>query len=149
MKKTIISVLMVLLLSLVLFGCGKECEVCGEVDCICKAASASNLSSDAITDLGKMSISGSDVLTPEGTTFLKHEYYPATNKILIFWKDANQAMFDYYKSAWLARPSRAPSVVGDHSPFSSCNIEFFSDAGTLPVYDIVYPAGTIVLEGIK
>jgi len=141
MKKTIISVLMVLLLSLVLFGCGKECEVCGEVDCICKAASASNLSPEAISALTSLGENPNTFPTPLGTTFDKFKV--GAYGIVIVWKDANQSMFDYYKSAWAAR---AITNVGDNSFFTgNASIEFFSTAGTIATVD--YDANSIVFMG--
>jgi len=146
MKKTVLSVLIVLLLSFVMFGCGKECEVCGENPCICKDASKSNLVGDVLVDLGKLGFTASDVLCPVGTTFYDYEYFAATNKINIYWTDANESMYNYYKDAWLALPDRGQNV-SQKSVFASANIEFYAeqDEG----YAITIPAGTIAFLGTK
>jgi len=144
MRKIIFSVLMVLLLSLVLLGCGKDpCEVCGEEDCICKSAGASALGSDAIEALGKMSLTANDVLTPLGTTYHDCFYSSVLNSISIYWKDANQSMFDNYEKAW---KNRAVSIDG--TAFSTVQIDFYGEAGE-GTGGIEYPAGTIYFYGKK
>jgi len=152
MKKTILSVLIVLLLSFAVLGCGDQpCEVCGaatKAECICQAASASNLSSLAIADLKTMGENTDTFPTPLGTTFDKYQYASASNMILIVWKDANQAMFDHYKKAWETR-ARAATQVGDYSSFVSASIEFYPDAGTDPTFSISIPEGAIVFVGKK
>ena len=147
MRKIIFSVLMVLLLSLVLLGCGKDpCEVCGEEDCICKSASASALDAKAIAFLTGMGLAEGDVLTPMGTTL--HDSNGNTGVIQIIWKDANKAMFDKYHAAWLARS--VTQNVSDKSKFITASIDFFDAEGT-SASGIQYPAGSISFygQGIK
>ena len=145
MKKTLLSVLIVLLLSFVLFGCGGDaCEVCGETPCICKAASASNLSPlarDALTALGE---EPATFPTPLGTTFDKFD--ATAYGIVIVWKDANQSMFNNYKSAWEAR---AAFPVVSYSSLDSATIDFYSTEGTESAFSLEYSAGSIVFSGTK
>ena len=141
MKKTIFAVLTVLLLSFILSGCGGLCEVCGEVPCICKAASKSNLSAAAKTALTALGENPNTFPTPQGTTFDKFE--GGSGGIVIVWIDANQSMFDYYVSAWA---SRAITSVFDNSSFTAnASIEFFSTAGN--VAGVSYDANSIVFIG--
>ena len=147
MKRFFLPVLMVLLLSLVLFGCSKDpCEVCGEEPCICKGAAASNLSKEAKDQLTTMGEDPNTFPTPLGTTFLDYEYVEAIKTINIVWKDANKSMFDYYKDAWSAR---AVSVT-DNTSFTNASIEFYTSAGNTDPDDgegVAYPAGSIVFSG--
>jgi len=144
MKKTVLSVLIVLLLSVVLFGCGgKECEICGEVDCICQAAGAETIPNAVLTDLG---ITSADVLAPVGTSY--HDYKKGAGGFVIYWKDANQSMYNYYKDAWLALPDRA-QVVTEKSIFSSASIDFLDEAGQSPTWLVSYPEGTICFYANK
>ena len=152
MKKTVISVLIVLLLSFAFLGCGDQpCEVCGaatKAECICKAAEASNLSSAAIAAL-PTGIVPADILCPLGTTFFDFEFLSASNTILIYWTDANQAMYDHYKNAWLALPDRALHV-GDKTAFTTATIDFSTTTGTTPSpSNIVYPEGSIIFTGLS
>jgi len=147
MKKTVISVLIVLLLSFAVLGCPTgPCEVCGEEPCICKTADKSNLTQAVINDL-PTGISASDVLTPLGTTLHAHKK-GGMNNIVILWKDANQAMFDYYEKAWKAN-ERAFIPINDYSAFDNANIEFFAEEGELKDWGLTYPAGTIYFFGQK
>ena len=149
MKKTVISVLIVLLLSFTVLGCGDQpCEVCGaatKAECICQAASASALTEDVIKDL-PTGITAADVLTPLGTKLHAHKK-GGTNNIVILWKDANQAMFEHYEKAWKAN-ERAVQI-GDYSAFTMAVIEFYAEAGTVAGWDLSYPAGTIYFMGQK
>jgi len=147
MKKTVISVLVVLLLSVMVLGCPTgPCDVCGEEPCICKAATASNLSALAIADLKTMGENTDTFPTPLGTTFDKYKYASATSMICIVWKDANEAMFDHYKEAWA---SRARASVSDNSSFAMATIDFFSTGGTIQDWEVAYNDGSIVFIGKK
>ena len=146
MKKTIFAVLTVLLLSFILSGCGGLCEVCGEVPCICKAKSASAIPSSALSSLG---ISAGDVLVPEGTTYFAFEQ--GGDAILIYWKDANQAMFDYYEDAWKSRAVTDTATITEHTngKFSKAQIMFEDKAGSFLTDERTYPAGTIMFSATK
>jgi len=157
MKKTILSVLIVLLLSFGFLGCGDQpCEVCGaatKAECVCKAADKSDLSGaerkalrDDLTAMGE---DPATFPTPLGTTFDKYQYAPLTSSIVIVWKDANEPMFDHYKKAWETR-ARAAVSVSDNSTFVSASIEFYPDGGTDPLLSVAIPAGgAIVFTGRK
>jgi len=144
MKKTVLSVLIVLLLSVVLFGCGgKECEVCGEVDCICQATGSETIPNAVLTDLG---ITAADVLAPQGTTY--HDYKKGAAAFIIYWKDANQSMYNYYKDAWLALPDRA-QVISEKSTFSYAQIDYLDEGGQSQLWLVSYPEGTISFTANK
>jgi len=152
MKKTVISVLIVLLLSFGFLGCGDQpCEVCGaatKAECICKAENASNLSDTAKGHLTTMGETVTTFPTPLGTTFHDCKYATATSAIVIIWKDANQAMFDHYKKAWESR-ARAAVQVEDSSSLISATIEFLPDGGSDTDWSLEFPAGSIVFRGRK
>ena len=140
MKKTILSVLLVLLLSIAFLGCPTgPCDVCGEEPCICKAASDSALNEKALGILTSMGLSSNDLPTPLGTTFLACE--GNTGTIIVFWKDANKAMYDAYHAAWQARAL----TVSEYSAFITAQIEFYPEAGTGLAG--AYPAGSISFTG--
>jgi len=152
MKKTILSVLIVLLLSFGFLGCGDQpCEVCGaatKAECICQAAGKQNLDKDAIADLEKMDFTTADVLAPVGTSFFGHEYADnALGKtIYIYWDNATEPMFEHYEKAWTAR---AVVQVGDHSVFSNASIQFLASGGPSAGGKFTYPDGTILFTGKK
>jgi len=150
--KKILPTLLVLLLSMAVIGCGPleeeedvPCAVCGEETCICQLAGKQNLSDKAKGYLTEMGLTEADVLCPVGTTFHDCDYFPITKMIVIYWKDANQAMFKSYNDAWLALPNRAS--VTDKSAFTNATIEFFAKGATSELTEITYPDGTISFTG--
>jgi len=159
--KKILPTLLILLLSMAVIGCGPleeeedvPCAICGAdnaADCICKAASASALSPDAKAAL--VSLVGQDFAdgfpVPQGTTFYKHE---AGGKFIAFyWTGANQAMFDYYKAAWLSRA--ATQVIGEKTDgkFVAATKIAFEDVEGSSLTEgagaFTYPANTIIFSG--
>ena len=141
MKKTVISVLVVLLLSVMVLGCPTgPCDVCGEEPCICQAAGAQNLSVEALAALRGLGFQDGDVLCPVGTKFHDYVAYDATKMYIVMWTEANEAMFESYKSAWLN--SRATSI--DNTAFNTVTIDFKTSSGTSPKD---YPANTIIFTG--
>jgi len=148
MKKTVLSVLIVLLLSVVMIGCGGDpCEVCGEPskDCICNAASESVIPSLVLTELG---LAEGDVLAPLGTKYLGCEKSLDGKNIAIYWEGANQAMFDYYFDAWRSR-SQESVVDFARDKFSTATIIYRDKEGVSSATTIEYPAGTIIFQGTK
>jgi len=148
MKKTVLSVLIVLLLSVVMIGCGGDvCEVCGEPskDCICQAAGSETIPSAVLTELG---IQAGDVLAPVGTTFLGAEKNVAGTVFTIYWKDANQAMYDYYKDAWMARSTDFVTEK-TNGKFGPATIMFKATGGKYEMNDNTYPDGTIIFHATK
>jgi len=149
MKKTVLSVLIVLLLSVVLFGCGgKECEVCGEVDCVCNAMGPSTLSGEAKAAL--VAIVGQDYAdnfpVPQGASFYNFE--SGGKFIAFYWEAANQFMFDNYKTEWLSRS--AVEVIGDHTDGkfqAATKIVFDGVGGDAAGGSFKYPANTIIFSG--
>jgi len=163
--KKILPTLLVLLLSMAVIGCGPleeeedvPCAVCGAdnaADCICKAATASALPEPVKTALTAMGVELADVLTPLGTSYHNFETYGTgvgNRYINIIWGDANEAMYNNYKNAWMAR-NVGPDNITSRSTFVNASITFYSVTGNTdplnPTDGMVIPANSIVLSGRK
>ena len=151
MKKTVISVLVVLLLSVMVLGCPTgPCEVCGEEPCICESENASKLDKIPAAKAALVALVGQEYAdsfpVPLGTTLSNYE---AGGKFIAFyWTGANQAMFDHYQSVWLARAAAA--VIGDHTDGkfkAAAKIVFDGVGGDAAGGGFKFPANTIIFSG--
>jgi len=143
MKKTILSVLLVLLLCFVL-GCGKEEE-----------PDPAELNDAAIDALKEMGINPKHILVPAGCTFVEHKPEPAFlwDGIYLIWKGADIDKYNAYKTRWENAPDRAvlsePDDIGDKIGFDKADISFSAGGGNLndEVVNIDFEPGSIVLYG--
>ena len=131
MKKTILSILVVLLLSFVLAGCDEE------------LVDPADLDKDAIKAVEDFGLDPDDILVPAGTTFHGH-YRHASAGLFLTWGDADQEKYNAYKASFArALVSTAEDAVTVKGA-SSAKIYFYATAGSEDGIEV--PANSIVLN---
>jgi len=148
MKKTILSVLLVLLLSFVILGCKDE-----EEEYV--------FSAETDTALKSFGITPKDILKPANCTFSRHEVTIAAfdDYIHLIWTGADSTKYTAYETAWSNAPVKNLSsksareitvggtlAMGDKTDFDSANIFYYSEGGT-DAYGVTVPTNSIVLVG--
>jgi len=150
MKKTVLSVLLVLLLSFVFMGCNKEEE-----------PDPAELSSSAKKAIKDMDVDPDEILVPAGCTFKFFDTASGWDENFIFlvWTGADATKFSNYKTEWgkvtpksnmravLGNPDDQDSLYGK-TGFDTANIYFFIEGGVNEA-DIEIPNNSIVFRGSK
>jgi len=131
MKKTILSILVVLLLSFVLAGCVDE-----------EPADPADLSAEAIKAVEGYGWDSDDIPVPADTTFHGH-YLHSVAGLFLVWKDADLAKYDAYKASFAARAAFTRDDIVDIKGESG-TIFFYPVASTDDGIDV--PANSIVLN---
>ena len=150
MKKTVLSVLLVLLLSFVVLGCNKEEE-----------PDPAELSSGAKKAIKDMDVNPDDILVPAGCTFKFFDTFTGADDYLLYlvWTGADATKFSNYKDEWDKKPvkssvSARALVVGDtkgisnKTDFDTANIIFYTEGGENEA-SIEIPGDSIVFIGTQ
>ena len=141
MKKTIMSVLIVLLLSFSFIGCGEEEDPAA-------------LSVEAEDRLKAMDINPADIIVPADCVFDRFVPInnPSNKEIYIIWKGASSSKYQSYYNTWTARPVRALNPVGDIGNFTNrvpgadaITTYYFTEGGTDSTLGISVSDESIVL----
>jgi len=150
MKKTVLSVLLVLLLSFVFMGCDKEEE-----------PDPAELSSSAKKALVSMGIEPDDILVPAGCTFKAFDTFSGFSDDLIWliWTNADSTKFGNYMAAWnnvspkslkIGRAVESPTgelVISEKTDFDTANIYFYTTGGIDDDTGMDVPNSSIVFLG--
>jgi len=143
MKKSVLSVLLILALSIAFIGCGGEDE-----------NFPSNFPADLITALEAMGIDS--FTAPEGAVFDDFEYraVDSNQTIDIVWKNANEDLFDAFFELWgvsrsvVAETDNFVVVTGKFSSLGYANLSFYDEGeGGALGDDLVIEDGSIVFFG--
>jgi len=140
LKKTILSVVLILALCLTVIGCSEDPED--------EDPFPSNFPESLRTILKGMGLSG--FIAPSGGNYIGYNY--SDNEVSIAWGNGTQAMLDAYNTAWIARSVLAVDAKPLHETttfngWELANISFYDE--TLTIGQLSIPANSIVFAGKK
>ncbi|MCL2759927.1 MAG: hypothetical protein FWD22_06905 [Treponema sp.] len=146
MKKTILSVVLILALCFTIIGCPKDPEDDDDFP--------SDFPSALVTILKGMGVTS--FIGPSGGAYSSYKHIPASGEdgelLGISWVNCTEAMLDAYKAAWDARSvtdKKNHDMTAKFPTLTMANIAFYETGGEHTQLSFTIPNNSILFSALK